>query len=134
MTKDIMALQQQTLQPLIDKGQDILLVAHPVAGFAGGAAALGLSKTESTAAGKKGGILAVVLLAAFLSCRDAQPILKITNGSWRSGLTVDVSNHVAHVVCACMSASRPRCAICSHSFCDTWQKTLPACTYGSITL
>jgi len=128
MSNDIMALQQQILQPLIDKGQDVLLVAHSFGGYAGGVAALGLSKTEGTAASKKGGILGVVFIAAFLSRRDAKPFLKITNGSWPSGFTVDVSNHVA-VVCACMSASYPQCAICSHGFCDMWQKTLPACIW-----
>ncbi len=106
MSKDILAVQQQILRPLIDKGQDVLLVAHSVAGYAGGAAALGLSKTVGTAAGKRGGILGVVFIAAFLSYRDAKPFLKLTNGSWPSEYTVDVRNHVA-VTCACMSASHP---------------------------
>ncbi len=110
MSKDILAIQQQILQPLLDKGQDLLLVAHSIAGYAGGAAALGLSKTECTAAGKKGGILGVVFIAAFLSRRGAIPLLKITNGSWPQDFTVDVRNYVA-IVCACMSASCPQCAI-----------------------
>ncbi len=136
MSKDIMAVQQQILQPLIDKGRDILLVAHSIAGYAGGAAALGLSKKEGTAAGKRGGILSVVFIAAFLSHRDAKPLLKLTNGSWPPDFTVDVRNHVA-VGYACMSASRPQCSIRSHGLCEMWQKTLQACmqlTYGSITL
>ena len=101
MSQDITAVQQQILQPLIDKGQDVLLVAHSIAGYAGGAAALGLSKTVGTAAGKRGGILGVVFIAAFLSYRDAKPFLKLTNGSWPPEYTVDVRNHVA-VTCACL--------------------------------
>ncbi len=121
MSKDILAVQQQILQPLIHKGQEVLLVAHSIGGYAGGVAALGLSKTERTAAGKKGGILGVVLMAAFLSRRGAKPFRP-------SGSTVNVSNHVA-VVRACMSASRPRRANCSRGFCGMWQKTLPACIW-----
>ncbi|KAA6427401.1 MAG: hypothetical protein FRX49_02065 [Trebouxia sp. A1-2] len=89
MSQDIMAVQQQILQPLIDKGQDVLLVAHSIAGYAGGAAALGLSKTAGTAAGKTGGILGVIFIAAFLSYRDAKPFMKLTNGSWPPDFTVD---------------------------------------------
>ena len=78
MPKDITAVQQQLLQPLIDKGQEVVLVAHSIAGYAGGAAALGLiraheRKTVDTAAGKRGGILGIVFIAASLSCRDAKP-------------------------------------------------------------
>lgn len=99
MSKDILAVQQHILRPLIDKGQDVLLVAHSIAGYAGGAAALGLSKTVGTAAGKRGGIVGVVFIAAFLSYRGAKPFLKLTKGSWPSEYKVDVRSHVP-VTCA----------------------------------
>ncbi|KAF3480140.1 uncharacterized protein GIQ15_05487 [Arthroderma uncinatum] len=69
---------RDVLQPLVeDEGKDVVLVMHSYAGMPGSAAAKGLSKTERSQAGKLGGILGMIFIAAFLvpeglSCAGAQ--------------------------------------------------------------
>ena len=67
MSDDVNFIQQQLLQPLVEKGADILLVCHSYAGYPGGAAALGYSKKERTAMGQDGGIVGLVFISAFLA-------------------------------------------------------------------
>ena len=91
MSKDIAAIQQQVLQPLVDRGCTVLLVCHSAAGYAGGAAALGYSRTERSVAGKEGGIVGVIFIAAFLAYKGAATISKSPDGSWHRDFAVDVS-------------------------------------------
>lgn len=57
----------QVLTPLLDDGKDVVLVAHSYGGCPAGAAANGLSKAERTAAGKKGGIIGLIWIAAYIA-------------------------------------------------------------------
>ena len=91
MSKDIEAIKQEVLRPLLDRGSNILLVCHSAAGYAGGAAALGCSRMERKAAGEEGGIVGVIFIAAFLAYKGAMPISKRPDGSWHPDFAVDVS-------------------------------------------
>lgn len=92
MSKDISAIQSQLLQPLLDNGQDILLVCHSAAGLAGGAAAIGHSKQERTASGQQGGIVGLVFVAAFLTFQGLPSFGKLPDGTWPADFRVDVSH------------------------------------------
>ncbi|KAL3465554.1 hypothetical protein BJX64DRAFT_56032 [Aspergillus heterothallicus] len=57
----------KTLHTLIDEEErDILLVLHSYAGMPGAAAAKGLSKRERAKQGKRGGVVGMVFIAAFI--------------------------------------------------------------------
>ena len=71
MSDDVAFIRQRLLQPLIEKGADILLVCHSYAGLPGGAAALGYSKKERTTEGQPGGIVGI---AAYLAYDGAAPL------------------------------------------------------------
>jgi hypothetical protein len=68
---------QQNLRPLIEQGQDVVLVMHSYAGMPAAAAAVGLSKLERKKEGKSGGIIGLIFIGAFivaegLSCAGLQ--------------------------------------------------------------
>lgn len=52
--------------PLLNQDQDVVVVMHSYAGFAGTAALKGLSKTDRQAAGQTGGIISLVYLTAWM--------------------------------------------------------------------
>ncbi|KAE8390095.1 hypothetical protein BDV23DRAFT_183792 [Aspergillus alliaceus] len=61
------ALIRQHLDFLVeDEGRDVVLVMHSYASMPGGAAASGLSKSQRSQDGQKGGVLGLVCIAAFL--------------------------------------------------------------------
>ena len=64
---DTTAIRNDLLVPQIDAGKDVILIMHSYGGCPGSAAAKGLSKAELSAAGKKGGIVGLVFIAAFLA-------------------------------------------------------------------
>lgn len=95
MSDDIAFIQQQLVQPLIEKGKDIMLVCHSFAEYSRAAAALGYSKKENTAKGYDGGIIGLVFISAFLVSEGASPWGKVPDGSWPCDYcTVDVTYHV----------------------------------------
>ncbi|KAI5302198.1 hypothetical protein KEM56_000929 [Ascosphaera pollenicola] len=63
VTKDVRAIREKMLLPLINQGKEIVLLMHSYGGCPGGAAAKGLSKEQCD----KGGIIGLVFLAAFLA-------------------------------------------------------------------
>ena len=64
--KDAQAVRQQCLSLIEDESKDLLLLCHSYGGIPGGGAAVGLSKTERVEKGKKGGILGLVYMSAFV--------------------------------------------------------------------
>jgi hypothetical protein len=60
---DIAFVRGAVLLPWVDSGKDVIVVLHSFAGVYGGGALEGLSKTEYTQKGKKGGVVAVVYVA-----------------------------------------------------------------------
>ena len=58
--------RDRLILPYIDQGQDVILIMHSYSGLPGSAAALGLSKAERAAQGKKGGVIGQIFCAALL--------------------------------------------------------------------
>jgi len=67
VAKDAAHIKNALLKPLLDSGKDILLLLHSYGGCPGADAAKGLSKSERTAAGKKGGIIGLIFMCAFVA-------------------------------------------------------------------
>ena len=65
MTDDATAIQAVTTK-LADEGKDIVLVTHSYGGIPGTESAYGLAQKEREASGKKGGIVALLYVAALL--------------------------------------------------------------------
>jgi pimeloyl-ACP methyl ester carboxylesterase len=59
-------IAEKLLAPLLDEGNDIILVAHSYGGSPGSAAARGLSKTERASQGLNGGVIGLIFIAAFV--------------------------------------------------------------------
>ena len=64
--KDSVAIRDNLLLPLIDNGQDVIMVMHSYGGMEGSGAAQGQSKKDRTAKGLKGGVVGLVYIAAFV--------------------------------------------------------------------
>lgn len=58
---------RRILIPLFDQGKEVVMMIHSYAGIPGSAAMKGLSKTERRAQGKRGGLIGVVYLCAFVA-------------------------------------------------------------------
>ncbi|KAL9112491.1 MAG: hypothetical protein Q9227_003333 [Pyrenula ochraceoflavens] len=63
---DDAACIHQAAESLAEEGKDIVLVAHSYSGLPVTESARGLLKTERSAAGKRGGIISIVYIAAFM--------------------------------------------------------------------
>lgn len=57
---------QRALTDLVDQGEDVIIVMHSYGGIAGTESAKGFSKAEREKEGKKGGVVGLVFLSAFL--------------------------------------------------------------------
>ncbi|MCJ1319512.1 hypothetical protein MMC15_004848 [Xylographa vitiligo] len=66
-TTDAHFIQSDVLGPLLSDGKDVILVAHSYGGMPSGAAAVGLSKAERSAAGLPGGIIGLIWVAALIA-------------------------------------------------------------------
>ncbi|KAH9205857.1 Alpha/beta hydrolase fold-1 [Leptodontidium sp. 2 PMI_412] len=64
LTDDISSLQDY-IESIIDNGSNVVVVTHSYGGVVGSGAADGLGLAQRTAAGKKGGIIMMVYMAAF---------------------------------------------------------------------
>ncbi|KAF2157078.1 hypothetical protein K461DRAFT_273197 [Myriangium duriaei CBS 260.36] len=56
---------RSTIVKLIDQGRDVVVITHSYGGAPGGIAAQGLSKKDRQLAGKTGGVVGLVYMAAF---------------------------------------------------------------------
>ena len=61
---------RSAIVPLLDAGLDVIVLAHSYGGIPAGGAAKGLSKTAREKQGKKGGILGLIHLTAFVVPED----------------------------------------------------------------
>lgn len=66
---DFKYLREEVLIPLLNQEKDVILLMHSYGGVYGPSAIEGLSKTERTAHGKAGGIVALVFCAAYTALK-----------------------------------------------------------------
>ncbi|KAK4232694.1 Alpha/beta hydrolase fold-1 [Achaetomium macrosporum] len=71
VAKDSAFIKNALLLPVINGGKDVLLLMHSYGGCPGADAAKDLSKAERQAAGKKGGIVGLVFMCAFVASEGA---------------------------------------------------------------
>ena len=65
-TEDAKALQKQLLSIIDGDGLEVVVLAHSAGGIPAGGAAYGLSKTTRAEEGKKGGVLGLIYMTAFV--------------------------------------------------------------------
>ena len=68
---DAAIIRRDALLPLVeDQGKEVILVMHSYGGLPGGAAAVGLGVRERRREGKKGGVLGLIPITAFIIPED----------------------------------------------------------------
>jgi len=77
VANDASFIEKSLLLPILDAGKDVLLVMHSYGGCPGADAAKGLSKVERKAAGKKGGIIGLVFMCAFVAAEGDSLLSKL---------------------------------------------------------
>ena len=77
---DTDAVRNNVFLPHINAGKDVVLLIHSYGGFPGAAAATGLSKSELSAAGKQGGLIGLIYIAAFIA-HEGDSLLGIVPGN-----------------------------------------------------
>jgi len=77
---DSSSVRSQLLPLIEDQGQDVIVLCHSYGGIPGGAAAAGLSKTRRINEGKKGGVLGLVYMCAFI-VPENQSLLEYMGGN-----------------------------------------------------
>ncbi|GKZ23890.1 hypothetical protein AbraIFM66951_010422 [Aspergillus brasiliensis] len=69
---------RSTLHQLVEEeGKDVFLMMHSYAGMPGAAAALGMAKSQRVKQGKRGGVIGMVFIAAFLVPEGPTPNLNV---------------------------------------------------------
>lgn len=77
--KDAAFIRDTLLMPQLDAGKQVILAMHSYGGCPGATAGHGLSVTERQAAGRPGGIVGIVFIAAFLA-KEGQSLLSSLPG------------------------------------------------------
>lgn len=79
------------LEPLVDQGKEVVLLCHSSGGVVGSNSIEGLDVASRKAAGKSGGVVRVVFLAAFMLPKG-QSLLGLLGGNPLPWMKVEVSN------------------------------------------
>jgi pimeloyl-ACP methyl ester carboxylesterase len=107
---DATFIEKHLLCPLVDQGKDVLLLMHSYGGCPGADAAKGYSKKERTVAGKKGGIIGLVFMAAFLANEGDSLLSKLPNQEYDPWVVWNVSTY-AHLPSAALLGETPADAL-----------------------
>lgn len=107
---DATFIEKHLLCPLVDQGKDVLLLMHSYGGCPGADAAKGYSKKERTVAGKKGGIIGLVFMAAFVANEGDSLLSKLPNQEYDPWVVWNVSAY-AHLPSAALPGERPADAL-----------------------
>jgi hypothetical protein len=110
---DATFIEKHLLRPLVDQGKDILLLMHSYGGCPGADAAKGYSKKERTVAGKKGGIIGLVFMAAFLANEGDSLLSKLPNQEYDPWVVWNVIIY-AHLPSVALLGKRPADALTLH--------------------
>lgn len=92
--KDASYLRDKVILPLLDAGKDVVLAMHSYGGLPGPVAAKGLSRKERTAAGKRGGVLGLVMISAILGF-EGKTLIASAEGHFPPWVALKV-NHRFH--------------------------------------
>ena len=76
---DIISVRRQLLTLIEHDEQDIILLCHSFGGIIGGGAAYGLSKSSRERQGKKGGVVGLICMSAFM-IPEGQSVLDYVEG------------------------------------------------------
>lgn len=77
------------MNPLIDAGNDVVVVSHSYAGFPTTSAISGMDKRGREARGEKGGVLGVIYLASFVP-QDGDSLYGVLGNQWPPWIKEDV--------------------------------------------
>lgn len=78
------------IDPLLDAGKDVVLLSHSLGGLVAGNAVQGRDYASRQAAGKKGGVIQTIYLAAFM-CTKGASLKDLMGGSYFPWMKVAVS-------------------------------------------
>ena len=78
-TRDTAAIRKQIVPLLEIDGQDVVILCHSYGGIPGGGAVRGLSKTSRYKEGKKGGVIGLMYMSAFV-VPEGQSLLEYMGG------------------------------------------------------
>jgi len=78
---DIDVIRKTYLLPLLEKGEDVVIVAHSYGGVVSPPAAFGLSKTDRAASGAKGGVLGLIFVSGNVS-PEGLSLFEVIGGQW----------------------------------------------------
>lgn len=84
---------RKVLLPLVEEGKEVVLIGHSSGGISMSAVVEGLDATSRTAAGKKGGVIKCIYLAAFVLPKG-QSLLGMLGGQPLPWMVVQVSAHL----------------------------------------
>jgi len=87
---DDVAHIKSVIEPLVQGGEDVILIVHSYAGFPGTGAIAGLDKKGIKARGEKGGVLGIVFLASFVPL-EGETLMSLLGGSLLWWMTDNVS-------------------------------------------
>ena len=87
---DIAFVRNQVLTPLLDAGKDVVLLSHSLGGLIAGNAVQGRDVAARQKAGKKGGVVQLIYLAAFMTPAGAS-LKDLMGGSYFPWMEVAVS-------------------------------------------
>jgi hypothetical protein len=91
VARDADFIKDNLLIPIIDSGKEVLLLMHSYGGCPGADAAKGLSKKERQAAGKKGGIVGLVFMCAFVAAEGDSLLSKLPGQKYDPWVIQNVS-------------------------------------------
>ncbi|KAF4122551.1 Pimeloyl-ACP methyl ester carboxylesterase [Geosmithia morbida] len=86
--KDIAHLRDEILQPLLDEGRELVVVAHSYGGIVAGGAAKNLSKTTRRAHGLAGGVVGLFYIAGNIAFEN-QTLLEAVGGAYPDFIKLD---------------------------------------------
>ena len=81
VSTDAEFIKQELLLPSINAGKEVVLLTHSYSGGPGAMAAKGLSVTERRALGRRGGIIGLIYICAFIA-EEGQSLLSASGGQF----------------------------------------------------
>lgn len=75
--KDAAAIRENALLPLLDADRDVVFMMHSYGGKPGGAAAKGLDKASRQAEGKRGAVIGLIYICAFVAKEGESLVSKL---------------------------------------------------------